>query len=817
VDFFSNLFETSDFPRRWDCGLWTPVHGWLHILSDLGVWLAYLAIPGVLGFFLLRKKYVPFRGIFWLFGAFILACGTTHLMEAAIFWWPAYRLAGLIKLLTALVSWATVIGLVSVVPQALALRSPAELERETAGRRRAEEALRESEERFRGTFENAAVGIAHIDAESRCLRANRKMCELLGYPDAELVGKTVPELTYSDDLAHNLSLFGALMRGELPTFAMEKRFFQEDGSIISTYLTVSLQRDAAGEPAYAIAMVQDISELKRMEDELRQAKETAEAANRAKDEFLANVSHEIRTPMNAILGMTELALDTPLADDQRGYLRTVMSAADNLLGILNDLLDFAKIEAGRLELDTGNFSLRSALGDALRTLAIRADEKGLELLSRVQPEVPDALVGDASRLRQVLLNLVGNAIKFTEQGEVVVRVEVDGELEHGGAVGLQFAVTDTGIGIPADRQAAIFRAFEQEDTSTTRKYGGTGLGLTIAARLAGLMGGAVSVESQPGRGSTFTFTTRFGRQEQPSVPAIQPARQDEPLEAMHRLTRRADAHAPAVGWAVPAREPGSGALSILVAEDNDFNAQLVEQLLVRQGHRIRLASNGREALDLATEVHLDVILLDLHMPELDGFQVVRAIRERERVAGGHLPVIALTARSRSEDRERCLAAGMDEFLTKPIRAADLWAAIDRVAPPRPRDDRTDRGLIDPRVLLAACGGDTHILERICGALRARLPDHVSMVEDALGAGDAPRLREAAHRLCGIVAAFSTSARAVASDVEDHAAAGRLEQARPLVKQLATMGRDLMRLLDGLSIESLREQPEAVGDDDRALV
>ncbi len=215
-----------------------------------------------------------------------------------------------------------------------------------------------SEERYRGTFEHAAVGIAHIDAESRCLRANQKMCEIIGCSIEELVGKTLPEVTHPDDLAPKLSLFGALMRGELPTFTMEKRFPHKDGSTVSTYLTVSLQRDEAAKPAYAIVMVQDISELKRLEGELRRAKEAAEAANRAKDEFLANVSHEIRTPMNAILGMTELALDTPLAEDKRQFLRTVKSAAENLLGILNDLLDFSKIEAGKLELDRADFSLR---------------------------------------------------------------------------------------------------------------------------------------------------------------------------------------------------------------------------------------------------------------------------------------------------------------------------------------------------------------------------------------------------------------------------------------------------------------------------
>jgi PAS domain S-box-containing protein len=978
--------------------------------------------------------------------------------------------------------------------------------------RQTQEALAESEHRFRGTFENAAVGIAHTDLEGRFLRVNQKLCDILGYSRDELLARNVQDVTHPDDRGADQEQFPSLLRGEVSSVSRDKRYIRRDRSVVWVAVSVSLQRDAAGRPLNVISVARDIDHRKRLEKELRQAREAeaerarlaefgrdvgialsqgdtlrellqpcaeaavrylgaafarvwwlppgkdvlelqasaglythldgphariplgqlkigriarerrpiltntvqgdpcisdpdwarregmiafagfplvvkdrllgvfgmfsrrplsgavlqtlesvagvialgierkqqegelrraveaAEAANRAKDEFLANVSHEIRTPMNAILGMTELALDTELNEDQRQSLKTVKSAADNLLGIINALLDFAKMEAGKLELDPAAFSLRGALGDTLRALAVRAHKKGVELISQVQPDVPDALVGDAGRLRQVLLNLVGNAIKFTEQGEVEVHVSQDrgpmGPLSAPTEVLLRFEVRDTGIGIPPEKQEAIFRAFEQEDTSTTRKYGGTGLGLTIASRLAALMGGAITVQSEPGRGSTFAFTARFGRQPRPPEPAVswppvplrglpvlvvddnatnrhilegwlrawhlkpdsvgdgvaaldalwgavsagrpyplvlldgrmpdtdglalaakvrkraelsatriilltsgdrpgdlarsrqqrvdahllKPVQQDELLETIYRVMGRGAGGAPPP--ADPAgkgeQAPHAAPLRVLVAEDNGFNAQLLEQLLGRGGHRARLAGDGRAALRLAEEETFDLLLLDVHMPELDGFQVARAVRERERMTGDHLPIIALTARARQEDRERCLAAGMDDFLAKPIQAPDLWAAIDRAVrirpltpTPLPRGDR-GRGeggpdLLDPRILLASCGGDAAILGKISQAFRARLPDHLKAVRDAVRDGDAPRLREAAHKMAGMVSAFSTAAGGVASELEDRAAQGQLEAARPLVARLEAMTEALLPLVSGLSLDALREQ------------
>jgi PAS domain S-box-containing protein len=813
------------------------------------------------------------------------------------------------------------------------------LGRDNTDRKRAEDALRESEERFRGTFENAGVGIAHTHPSGRLLRVNEKFCAIVGYPRAELLQKTFQDLTHPDDLAASIGSLAALMRGESAVVGHEKRYVRKDGSPVWVQMFASLQRDAVGQPAYAIAVVQDISERRRLDAELRRAKEVAEAANRAKDEFLANVSHEIRTPMNAILGMTELALDTPLTEDQRQCLKTVKSAADNLLGIINDLLDFAKIEAGKLELDPADFSLRAALGDTLRALAVRAHSKGLELIYHVQPEVPDALVGDASRLRQVLLNLVGNALKFTDAGEVVVRVEVAEDPAHEGTVGLRFTVRDTGIGIPQDKQETIFRAFEQEDASTTRKYGGTGLGLTIAARLVALMDGQIVVDSEPGRGSTFAFTARFGPQphppetnaaqppvllrnlpvlvvddnasnrhilkewlrgwqmeaeavgdaaaamdalwhraangrpyalvlldarmpdrdgltvaamirertelsatrlilltsgDRPGDPArsrelrfdaqlLKPVQQEELLETIYRVMSRPAGNGSTTVRPVPAREPpatpvpAAPPLTVLVAEDNEFSAQLMEQLLARRGYRVRLATNGPEALALAEEGAFDLLLLDIHMPGLDGFGVVGAIRGRERAAGGHLPVVALTARSRKEDRERCLSAGMDDFLTKPVASAALFAAIDRLVSahglPRPYQAGTGEGpgLLDPAAVLSSCGDDADGLRKMCETFQAYAPAQLAEVGDALRDGDAPRLRGAAHMFCALLFAFSTVAGDVASDVEDHAAQGQIEEARPLVERLETMTRELLRLAGGLSLEALRRQAATADD------
>jgi PAS domain S-box-containing protein len=778
---------------------------------------------------------------------------------------------------------------------------------------------------LRTVVDNIPDSLLVKDSSGRYLLANKAFAKLHGHKSPEeVLGKTVFDLfpreraaaLHADDLE--------VLRGIKPLFEGERSVVDAEGNVRWIQMTKVPLTNQLDEIVGIVGLNRDITQDKRAEAALRQAKEAAEAANRAKSEFLANMSHEIRTPMNGIIGMTELALETELTPEQQEYLSMVKTSADSLLTVINDILDFSKMEAGKLELDRSTFNLHESMEETVRAFGIRAGEKGLELVCDVSPDVPQMVIGDPTRVRQIVVNLLGNAIKFTDRGEVVLHVEMKEGQDRD--VILHFAIRDTGIGISQDKQKLIFEAFAQADNSPSRNYGGTGLGLTISSRLVEMMGGRIWLESNPGQGSTFHFTVTFELPQAPTerrernqelslagIPVLvvddnptnrrileatllqwgmKPTLAESGLTALTGLRQakeagnrtmlllldaqmpgmdgfslmekiRQDPELPTAtvmmltsggqrGDAARCRELGICAyltkpvrqwelreailsvlgmeqqkddsmklltrhtlsqtrrrLRVLLAEDNAINRELVVRLLSKRGHTVVVAVNGKQAVSALETQSFDVVLMDVQMPEMDGFEATAAIRQKEKANGTHVPIIALTAHAMKGDRERCLAGGMDGYVSKPVQAEELIKAVEGLDGDSSATGKTSdltNEVVDREIALARVDGDEGLLADLAKMFCEESPKLLSAVQDAVTKKDTAALKRAAHSLKGSISTFAArDATEAALRLEDLARAGELEGAEDAYRLLVAQVERLKQALEGLGSGSKRLQ------------
>ena len=800
------------------------------------------------------------------------------------------------------------------------------------------------EDRFRLAVEASPAALLMVHQDGRILMANSCGMTMFGYTEAEMVGQPievlVPQQFRAGHPAHRDSFFEnpvqRAMGAELDLLGVRK-----DGSEFPVKVGLSPVETAEGQAV--ICGVIDITDQQKTMEAMRQAKEAAESASRAKSSFLANMSHEIRTPMNGIIGMAQLLAQTELRSHQRDYLATVDESAHILLRLLNDILDFSKIEAGKLELECVDFRISECVARAAQMMVLRAAEKGLEIACRVAPEIPDHLRGDSGRVQQVLVNLLGNAVKFTEAGEIFVNVNAESITTD--KVRLRISVSDTGIGIPADKVEQIFRPFEQAESSTMRRFGGTGLGLAISRQLVEMMHGRIWIDSEVGRGSTLHFTAEFGiaADQHRATPAeldslhelpvlvvddnftnrrilgemlqhwhMQPVLADSAAAARQALQTAEAAQRPIRLILLDHHMPGEDGIQlakslrgmlkhgqcpiimissgsspidvdlgqkhgigrfmtkpiiasellnevlhqfgrftnvtpaqpptatphlrvhprrVLLVEDNEINRRVAVGLLHSRGHQVVLAENGQEAVNTLADQEFDVVLMDMQMPVMDGYEATAEIRKREHQTGGHIPIVAMTAEALKGDRERCLAIGMDDYVTKPIDPAEMYRAIERfpalclpanselregdspaetlaAEQPGPAGASPSRNAnlqaagdqlpaVDWNVAKHRLGSGTEVLSEFSELVKAEAPALVADLHRAIETRDVKLLQRSAHTLKGCVTYFGAEPLAQAAQALE--TLGRTESFDSTTELLATLERELARVLAALDV------------------
>ena len=887
---FLSLLSSGYIPHG-HCYLWqTPLVG-LHTVSNFFIAIAYFSIPVTLIYFV-RKSTQPFSyDIVLLFGLFITLCGVGHIFDIVTLWIPIYWTSGIVRALTALVSVYTAMELIFLLPKFLALRNPQELEdinqqlKNTVDQQESIQAeLTTSQQLFQGAFEDAPIGMALVSLDGTFLKVNKELTKIVGYTKQELLATDFQTITHPDDLEIDLSCLNELISGTRRTYQLEKRYFHKQGHTVTIHLSVALLAGSHQHPAHFIAHIRDITEQKKTRLSLEAAiKEAAEG--KAKSDFLSMMSHEIRTPMNAMLGMTELLSETALDTQQQDYVEVVRTSGNTLLTVINDILDFSKIDSNNLTLEICHFDLYDCVEGVVSLFSNQAEQKGLELTVLIDSkDRPHLFKGDPIRLRQILTNLVSNSIKFTENGEVSIQVKILSA--DSPAAGLskneyqvQFAIKDTGIGITQDKLQKLFQPFSQADTSITRKYGGTGLGLVISKQLIEMMNGKIWVESTVGQGSAFHFFIRLTACEPSAqsddselsqkrlliVDSNQTSRQhlmlqakswqinataassaetalaellnhdpfdlvaiNEPLpdidastlvqqiralpqyqtvpviwfkpqqnslsqysyqtdsniKLLRKPIRRSQFYNALVQYLlgknlVTYQNPDTNlstrsesdldaSLRILLVEDIPLNQKVALAMLDTYGYGADVANNGREAIDAIRQKPYELVLMDIQMPEIDGFEATRRIRLEHNILQPY--IVAMTAHAMHHDRLKCLTAGMNNYISKPVRRRDLGSVLQQYSagldgystpdePVRSVDsinalpaevaemllELSDLSSLDTQYL-ESISSERSVLNEVCKIFLSDAPERISAVKTALDKKDSTALEETAHAL-----------------------------------------------------------------------